>query len=61
MAFLKVLKNFICDKICLPNVAEFARKHDIFNPIDERILTFNQAFRELTSRDRLIRINVALE
>jgi len=46
IAFLRLLKNFVCDKICLPNVAEFARKHDIFSPIDEWNLTFNQAFRQ---------------
>ncbi|WP_186376674.1 hypothetical protein [Agrobacterium sp. DE0009] len=30
-------ENFTCMKNCLSNVAEIARNHDIFSPIDERI------------------------
>ncbi|WP_350297344.1 hypothetical protein [Agrobacterium arsenijevicii] len=30
-------ENLTCMKNCLSNVAEIARNHDIFGPIDERI------------------------
>ncbi|MDP9559512.1 UNVERIFIED_ORG: hypothetical protein J2740_000682 [Rhizobium nepotum] len=35
---MNLRENFTCMKNCLSNVAEIARNHDIFGPIDERIL-----------------------
>ncbi|WP_173996516.1 hypothetical protein [Agrobacterium tumefaciens] len=35
---MNLRENLTCMKNCLSNVAEIARNHDIFGPIDERIL-----------------------
>jgi len=45
LASFRLRIKFPCNKICLPNVAEFARNHVFFGIIDEWILTNNQAFR----------------